>query len=298
MLLISGSASGSALPAPSRQPSASALGDIPAHLLTVYREAASETCGMRWEVLAAVGKVETDHGRSTLPGVTSGENFAGAKGPMQFLQATWNAYGVDGDHDGDTDVYDPVDAIWGAANYLCANGAGSGREQDALWHYNHSSAYVDDVLSIAAGYAEPAAAGSVSSVDTQALLDNPRLSLSPNARQDIVDGVIDARVTDFLAWAIQNHDVTVSVLKTGHSQYVAGTDRISNHYRGQAVDIFAVDGEVVTSSSDAARRLAIEATDLNAGRPDETGLPWSDLTDRPGVFTDADHTDHLHFGWR
>lgn len=253
---------------------------------------------MRWEVLAAVGKVETDHGRSTLPGVSSGQNFAGAQGPMQFLPPTWDAYGVDGDHDGDTDVYDPVDAIWGAANYLCANGAGAGRERDALWQYNHSSAYVDEVLTVAAGYAEPAPSGTVTSADVSALLDNPRLSLSPQARQDLLDGVIDARVIDFLAWVVERHEIAVSVLKTGHSLYVAGTDRISNHSRGQAVDIFAVDGDVVSSSSEAARNLVVEATDLVGGRPDETGQPRSDLTDRPGVFTDADHTDHLHFGWR
>lgn len=280
-------------------PSFTAHGDIPAELLAVYQAAAAETCGMRWEVLAAVGKIETDHGRSTLPGVHSGENFAGARGPMQFLQGTWVAYGVDGDKDGDSDVYDAIDSRWGAANYLCANGAGEGRERDALWHYNRSSAYVDEVLSIAATYAEtPSSSLSVGSGAVQALLANPRLSLPPAARGDLADGLIDQRVIDFLAWAIERHEVAVSVLKSGHSQYVAGTDRVSNHFRGQAVDIYAVDGEEVSASSAAARALALEATELSVGRPDETGVPWSDLIDRRGVFSDAAHTDHLHFGWR
>ena len=45
---------------------------------------------------------------------------------MQFMPATWAAYGVDGDHDGDRDINDPADSIFGAAHYLCANGAGGG----------------------------------------------------------------------------------------------------------------------------------------------------------------------------
>ncbi|HEV3504958.1 MAG TPA: lytic murein transglycosylase, partial [Actinomycetes bacterium] len=105
-------------------PSARAIADIPPELLPIYQKAAKDSCDMPWGVLAAIGKVETDHGRSQLPGVSSGENGSGAGGPMQFLQPTWDAYGVDGDRDGDKDRYDPVDAIWGAANYLCSNGAG------------------------------------------------------------------------------------------------------------------------------------------------------------------------------
>ncbi len=112
---------------------------------------------MAWPVLAAVGKIETDHGRSTLPGVHSGANQAGAMGPMQFLAGTWAAYGVDGDGDGRADVYNSTDAIWGAANYLCANGAGDpARLRDAIWNYNHASWYVDQVLEVAAGYSASA----------------------------------------------------------------------------------------------------------------------------------------------
>jgi membrane-bound lytic murein transglycosylase B len=64
---------------------------------------------------------------------------AGAQGPMQFLPATWRAYGLGGD------VHDPRDAILGAANYLAANG-GAHDERRALYRYNHSSLYVDAVL--------------------------------------------------------------------------------------------------------------------------------------------------------
>src|SRR4029453_16427480 len=64
-------------------PSQAAVADIPASYLRLYR-----TAGARyrtpWPVLAAIGKVESDHGRSPLPGVRSGSNGAGACGPMQI----------------------------------------------------------------------------------------------------------------------------------------------------------------------------------------------------------------------
>lgn len=284
-------------------PSAEALADIPPELLPVYMKAAKDTCNMPWEVLAAVGKIETDHGRSTLPGVHSGANEAGAMGPMQFLAPTWAANAVDGDGDGDTDVYDPVDSIWGAAKYLCSNGAGEGdpaRMRDALWNYNHADWYIDQVLAQAELYR--AAGTGVGAGDATALLANPRLTLTANARADLENGIIDQRVIDYLGWAVQNHDVTVSTLKSGHSVYVSGTDRISDHYAcegcpGRAVDVAAIDGEAYSPSCGPCRTFTEETIALGPGRPNNIGQPWSDLVGAPGVFTDTDHLDHLHAGW-
>ena len=281
-------------------PTAAAVADIPPELLPVYQQAAKDTCEMPWGVLAAIGKVETDHGRSDLPGVHSGSNFAGAEGPMQFMPATWAAYGVDGNHDGVTDVYNSVDAIWGAANYLCANGAGDPpRLRDAIWNYNHDWGYVDDVLRRADAYATAPAAGNVPSGDASAVLNNPNIALCPACRQDLVDGVIDQRVVDFLAWAAQRHTIAVSVLKTGHNQFVSGTNRVSNHWDGRAADIATVDGQDVTPSCGACRSFAEEVVSLGTGRPDEMGVPWSDMVGAGGwnVFSDADHQDHVHVGW-
>jgi hypothetical protein len=53
----------------------------------------------------------------------------------------------------------------------------------------------------------------------------------------------------------------------------------------------------VTAASAVAQAFAEEAIALGQGRPDEIGLPWSDLTGAPGVSSDADHQDHLHVGW-
>src|SRR4030095_2900554 len=139
-------------------PSASAQQDIPPQLLPVYQTAADSCPGLPWSVLAAIGKVETDHGRSTAPGVHSGANFAGAAGPMQIgvggkAGNTFAAYAVDGDGGG-ADVYNPVDAIFTAASYLCANGANKGADvAGAVFAYNHADWYVTKVLAIASTYA-------------------------------------------------------------------------------------------------------------------------------------------------
>ncbi|TDB83783.1 hydrolase Nlp/P60 [Actinomadura sp. 7K534] len=142
-------------------PTAEAKRDIPPAYLRWYLDAAQTCPGLPWNVLAAIGKIESDHGRSTMPGVQSGENHAGAGGPMQFLAPTWAAHGADGDHDGHKDRYNPADAIHGAANYLCANGAGKGGKhlRRAIWHYNHADWYVRKVLAQAARYAAPTATG-------------------------------------------------------------------------------------------------------------------------------------------
>jgi membrane-bound lytic murein transglycosylase B len=104
---------------------------------------------MSWSLLAAIGQVETGHGANT------SSSYAGAQGPMQFMPATFASYGVDGDHDGDVDIHDPADAIFTAARYLCANGAGRDEESTAraVWHYNHADWYVALVLKLAGQYA-------------------------------------------------------------------------------------------------------------------------------------------------
>lgn len=136
----------------SNQPgqSASASG-IPANYLTLYK-AAGAKYGIPWNILAGIGEIETNHGRSNLPGVHSGTNFAGAAGPMQFEAATFAIYGVDGNGDGKKDIYDPADAIFSAANYLKQSGAPT-QTNSAIFTYNHSQQYVNMVLGFAQQYA-------------------------------------------------------------------------------------------------------------------------------------------------
>lgn len=288
-------------PAGAATPSEFALSDIPPELLPKYRAAALETCEMPWEVLAAVAKIESDHGRSTMPGVQSGTNSAGAAGPLQFMPATWAAYSVDGDDppDGLKNIYDIDDAIWSAANYLCANGAGDGSDErlrNAIWHYNHSQQYVTDVLDTAARY-RAAGAAIGQGADATALLANPNLILTARARGDLESGNVNQKLVDFLAWSVQRHKISVSVIKTGHSEFVAGTDRRSNHFFFRGADIFSVDGQSVRDACVPCRTYAEEISASGAGRPDETGVPWGDMVGSPGFFNNAAHEDHIHAGW-
>lgn len=108
------------------------------------RTAAATCPGLSPDVLVAIARVESGLG------LRAGPSPAGARGPMQFLPATWATYGVDGDGDGRADVMNAVDALHGAARFLCANGGGDPeRVGSALWNYNHSQNYVRHVLSLA-----------------------------------------------------------------------------------------------------------------------------------------------------
>jgi soluble lytic murein transglycosylase-like protein len=108
----------------------------PADVLLGYFQEAERRFDVEWEVLAAVMLVETRMGR------IRSRSSAGAQGPMQFLPATWEAYGLGGN------IRDPHDAVIGAANYLRASGA-LDDYRGALRHYNPVDAYVNAVWSYA-----------------------------------------------------------------------------------------------------------------------------------------------------
>jgi cell wall-associated NlpC family hydrolase len=181
--------------------SAEAAAEIPADLLGVYRGAATLCGGLDWSVLAAVGWVESRHasgradpatgevtppivgpaldgsaGRARIPDPASSDGWAHAEGPMQFLSSTWDAWALlaPGRPDGATPSPDNAwDAIYTAANYLCA---GRDRIDDVraeLRRYNPSDAYVDAVLAKAAAYASPTAdipSGSAASASGDAVV--------------------------------------------------------------------------------------------------------------------------------
>jgi membrane-bound lytic murein transglycosylase B len=145
-----------AAPAPKKpaagqpRPSRAAVADIPAGYLRHYR-AAGARYRIPWPVLAAIGKVESDHGRVRLPGVRSGSNWAGACGPMQIgcvpgskAGNSWARYGHGRPHD-------PAQAIPAAARYLVDHGARRNLNR-AIYAYNHSRAYVAKVKQLARRY--------------------------------------------------------------------------------------------------------------------------------------------------
>jgi hypothetical protein len=166
---------------------------IPAVALNAYQRAAQvinasdPSCSMQWELIGAIGRVESDNGQfggnhldaqgNAIPGiygpVLDGTNgnalirdtdggvldhnsvYDRAVGPMQFLPSTWNVVGVDGNGDGKRDPQNIYDASLAAAVYLCSGQRNMSNNSDlraAVFSYNHSTDYVNLVLAIMKAY--------------------------------------------------------------------------------------------------------------------------------------------------
>ncbi len=128
-----------------------AAGGVPANYVPWLARAAERYhLGPRgFSIVAAVHYVESDFGRSKLPGVAPGtKNYMGAMGPGQFLEESWPPFGVDADGDGIKDPYSIPDSIFATANLLHASGAPR-NWHDALFAYNHAEWYVQKVLEAA-----------------------------------------------------------------------------------------------------------------------------------------------------
>jgi membrane-bound lytic murein transglycosylase B len=132
------------------RPSRAAAADIPPGYLRLYRQAGARY-RIPWPVLAAIGKVESDHGRIRLPGVRSGSNWAGACGPMQLGCAPGSKAGNSWARYGHGSVYAPADAIPSAARYLVDHDARHHLDR-ALFAYNPSWSYVAKVKQLARRY--------------------------------------------------------------------------------------------------------------------------------------------------
>ncbi|MEV8374261.1 lytic murein transglycosylase [Kribbella sp. NPDC056861] len=166
---------------------------IPTAALKAYSRAqqvmaqADPTCQLPWTLVAAIGRVESNHGRFggnslltngvATPGIlgprldgistakitdSDGGKLDGdaaydrAVGPMQFIPQTWQSMGVDGDGDGVKNPQDIDDAAMSTAVYLCSGNGNLSKASDlnaAVLRYNHSQQYVDLVVSIAKAYA-------------------------------------------------------------------------------------------------------------------------------------------------
>ena len=160
--------------------SSQAKNSIPANYLALFRQIGQQY-RVPWPILAGIGKVESDFGRTTLPGVHSGSNAFGAAGPMQIgiggaAGNVWggapvhpagqqvNGVATDANGDGTASVYDPADAIAGAAKYLVRAGV-LDNPRGAIFAYNHLISYVQTVLGWASTYAAGGYTVSAVSVD-------------------------------------------------------------------------------------------------------------------------------------
>jgi membrane-bound lytic murein transglycosylase B len=104
-------------------------GAAPSSTLAAYYKASAAHYQLDWTYLASINFIESDFGR------VNGPSTAGALGPMQFMPATWTAYGGGGD------VNNPKDAIDAAARYLFLSGARKNMDS-AIYAYNHDYDYV------------------------------------------------------------------------------------------------------------------------------------------------------------
>jgi peptidoglycan DL-endopeptidase CwlO len=174
--------------------SQSARDSIPANYLALFQSIGAQY-KVPWVILAGIAKVESDDGQTTLPGVRGGANAFGAAGPMQIgiRGAAGNQWGgapvhpasevvngvaADANNDGTASVYDPADAIAGAAKYLLAHGVLTNVSQ-AIFAYNHLESYVQAVLYWAGLYAR--GGYTVSQVATVSAPDClPGVSEAPN----------------------------------------------------------------------------------------------------------------------
>jgi len=208
---------------------------IPTAALKAYSRAqqvlaqVDPVCRLPWTLVAAIGRVESNHGRFggnslttsgvATPGIygprldgvstarisdTDAGKFDGdsafdrAVGPMQFIPGTWRSMGVDGDGDGVRNPQDIDDAAMSTGVYLCSGTADltkAGDLNQAVLRYNHSQQYVDLVLSIAKAYAGGSwiAVGNGTESDGQGI---------ERADGGIDDPTIDAPADDNLPQAI------------------------------------------------------------------------------------------------
>jgi len=143
-------------------------------------------------------------------------------------------------------------------------------------------------------FVTPCKAGELETI----VLSDPRIGLRPEARGDVAAGLIDPRVLQVLLFLAERHDLnSVGPLMTGHSYYVRGTTRPSNHAFGRAADISVIDGMPVSIANPA----ALDAMEMVLSLPlpllpDELGGPWLLYHPAVRIFT-RDHGDHIHVGW-
>lgn len=308
-------------------PSGKAVNGIPENYLKLYKDT-GEKYGIPWQILAALGKVESEHG------VNMGPSSAGALGPMQFLPSTWKTQGVDGDGDGDKDIMDPKDAIPGAANKLINDGVSTSLH-NAILAYNRAEWYVELVITAAQNYgwtgnvddgiktakqpggkgggsagpstgapteSDCSEAGSeqvgklgVGDPDPLSLIKNPRITLSPSQVGDLKANRISPKIVALLSAITKLHKITVTALSSDHAP---GT----NHEPGRGVDIAVVDGEVCNAPASGREgkcwQLAQELDAIEGKCYDVTELIYYfDPGPSPGSFARSDHNDHVHVGY-
>ena len=279
--VLGGRASGQAVRC---TPSARGADEIPTRLQPIYdRASVRYRLGERGPaILAAINKIETGFGANR------GPSSAGAVGWMQFMPATWAAYGVDADGDGRRDPASPDDAIHAAARYLAVSGA-PGRWYRAVFAYNHADWYVQKVFAQAdafqgtctsTGPAGPVAIGDLDFADTS----------GPWAGTQ--------RVARSLARLGRRYGCTPTSEK--RPRKFTGSGNISDHWVGSrdtyAVDLDSASCTMAYPGGEADRTARAIATAIGASTHTGTVNVVRGAYRMQLIWQDDGHYNHVHIG--
>jgi hypothetical protein len=269
---------------------------VPDEYLTAFEDAAA-----RYELgrkgvwaLAAVARLESNFGRGM------GKRQMQKYGPLGLDGSEWRTYAVDGDQDGKIRRADPDDAAATLARLIWSRGS----LRAGIFTHNQAQWYVQAVLAqaeqVKGGCALRTVDWAVALPETSAAPINwDNLTLSNDLElHDLMSGAIDPRIVGLIGAITQEHELTISALRSDHSEYTA-SGYVSNHFFGRAMDIAAVDGVSCTDT-------AVDAPCANLARslaylPEPvhpTELIYCFDVDGPGLaFALPDHCDHVHAGF-
>jgi hypothetical protein len=269
---------------------------IPEDYLAAFEAAAGRyELGKRgvW-TLAAIARLESNFGR----GMTKQQ--LRTEGPLGLDSMEWNRYAVDGDKDGRLRHADVDDSAATLARLMWSRG---GIDAGVFTH-NQAAWYVDAVANEADKLAGKCAVTSkawtiVLPGDVASQINWQNLTLSNDLElRDIQAGMLDQRVTGLLALMTKTHQITITALRSDHSQMTA-SGNVSNHFYGRAMDIASVDGVSCTDTSTTAPCAELGYALAQLPEPlHPTELIYCFDLDGPGpAFALPDHCDHIHAGY-
>ncbi|HEY3435388.1 MAG TPA: hypothetical protein VGK41_07020, partial [Solirubrobacterales bacterium] len=244
--------------------------------------------------LAAIARLESNFGRGM-----SKEQLR-TEGPLGLDPGEWRDYAVDGDKDGRLDHADIDDSAATLARLMWSRGgidAGVFTHNQAAW-YVDAIAHEADVLSGKCATTTKSWT-IVLPGDIAAQINWNNLTLSNDLElRDIQAGLLDQRVTGLLALMTRDHQITISSLRSDHSQMTA-SGNVSNHFYGRAMDIAAVDGVSCTDTATTApcAQLGYALAQLPAPLHPSELIYCFDLDGVGPAFALPDHCDHIHAGY-
>ena len=208
------------------------------------RPAATNSAQRGVWALAAVARLESNFGR----GMSKARCASAARSASN--RASGSAYAVDGDEDGHIHRGDPADSAATLARLIWSRGS----LRAGIFTHNQAQWYVQAVLAEAERWKANA---QVTPVDWPLALPGTvgapinwnNLTLSNELElHDITGGALDPRIVALIGAITQQHQMTISALRSDHSEYTT-EGYVSNHYYGRAMDIAAVDGVSCTDTA-------------------------------------------------